>query len=270
MNKKLENLEFADDLVLLSQRVAHARQKFESLQTEAAKVGLKVNASKTKEMRINSHSNTGDIMCEDQALERVESFTYLCSIVTSTGGSEEDVEARCRKAQSMFYMLRLVWRSRYISLWTKLRIFNSNVKSVLLYGSETWRLTSSIIKKLQSFINRRLRYILGIIWPERIANKDLWQQTEQERVEVVIRRRKWKWIGHTLRKPANNTTRQALEWNPQGKRKTGQPKKSWKRTVNEEHQEIGMSWNQIKRVSKNRVRWRKLVEALCSGRSEED
>ena len=96
-------------------------------------------------------------MCEDQALERVESFTYLGSIVFITRGSEEDVEARCRKAQCMFYMLSPVWRSQYISLWTKLRIFNSNVKSVLLYGSETWRLTSSFIKKLQSFINRRLR-----------------------------------------------------------------------------------------------------------------
>ena len=151
-----------------------------------------------------------------------------------------------------------------------MRIFNSNVKSVLLYGSETWRLTSAIVKKLQSFVNRRLRYILGIFWPEKIANKDLWERTEQEMIEVTIRRRKWKWIGHTLRKPIDNTTRQALEWNPQGKRNKGRPKKTWRRTVSEEHNAIGMTWDQIKRVAKNRVRWRKLVEALCSGRSEED
>ena len=36
--------------------------------------------------------------------------------------------------------------------------------------------------------------------------------------------KKWGWIGHTLRKPASNVTRQALEWNPQGKRKVGRPK----------------------------------------------
>ena len=42
MCKKLEDLEFADDLVLLSERIAHGWQKLESLQDEASKVGLKV------------------------------------------------------------------------------------------------------------------------------------------------------------------------------------------------------------------------------------
>ena len=41
----------------------------------------------------------------------------------------------------------------------------------------------------------------------------------QEPVAKQILRRKWGWIGHTLRKAASSTTRQALTWNPQGKRK---------------------------------------------------
>ena len=52
--QKLEDLDLADDLVLLSQKV-------EALQEQAARVGLKVNASKTKEMRIWSSANTGNI-----------------------------------------------------------------------------------------------------------------------------------------------------------------------------------------------------------------
>ena len=43
-----------------------------------------------------------------------------------------------------------------------MRIFNSNVKSVLLYGSETWRETKSLSKKLQTFVNKCLRQILLI------------------------------------------------------------------------------------------------------------
>ena len=159
MLEKLEDLEFAEGLILLSQTITDARQKFEAFQEQADGVGLNVNASKTKEMRIRP--NAGDAMCRGKALEQVTVFTYLGSIVTITEDREEDVEARCREAQVVFYMLRPVWRSLYISLWTKLRIFNSNVKSVLLYGSETWQLTETIINKLQAFINRRLRYILG-------------------------------------------------------------------------------------------------------------
>ena len=46
----------------------------------------------------------------------------------------------------------------------------------------------------------------------------LWERAGQEPVAKQILRRKWGWIGHTLRKPASSTTRQALTWNPQGKR----------------------------------------------------
>jgi hypothetical protein len=44
---------------------------------------------------------------------------------------------------------------------------------------------------------------------------------------------KWSWIGHTLRKPSGITEKDALDWNPQSKRKRGRPKKTWKRTVEE-------------------------------------
>ena len=46
----------------------------------------------------------------------------------------------------------------------------------------------------------------------------------------------------------------------------GQPKKSWRRTVAEEHQRIGMMWKTLKSTAKNNVRWTKLVGALWSGR----
>ena len=68
--QKLEDLDFADDLVLL-------RQKLEAFQEQAARVGLKDNAAKTKEMRIRSSANTGNITCGDEVLEQVTAFTYL-------------------------------------------------------------------------------------------------------------------------------------------------------------------------------------------------
>ena len=53
-------------------------------------------------------------------------------------------------------------------LKTKLRIFNSNVKSI--QSSETWTNTKSSSNQLQTFINRCLRRILKISWAERITN----------------------------------------------------------------------------------------------------
>jgi hypothetical protein len=49
-------------------------------------------------------------------------------------------------------------------------------------------------------VNRCLRYILRICWPKIISNIDLWKVTRQEDINVEIRKRKFRWIGHTLRK----------------------------------------------------------------------
>ena len=71
-------------------------------------------------------------------------------------------------------------------------------------------------------------------------------------------------IGHTLRKEWGNTTRMAMDWNPQGRRKGGRPKQSWRRTVIKELENIGRT------LAKNRVRWKAMVEALCLSRGKED
>lgn len=59
--------------------------------------------------------------------------------------------------------------------------------------------------KIQVFVNRC--QILGVRWYDRLRNEELWRSTSQEPIEQQIKRRKWRWLGHTLRKPADNVTR---------------------------------------------------------------
>ena len=263
LTQRLEDLDYADDLCLLTHRLTDMRVKVEKLQEFGGQVGLTINIKKTKEMRIGVGGQEA-LELNGEAVERVSEFTYLGSVISETGGTDEDIAARIRKAQSTFSMLMPVWKEKSIRLRTKLRIFNTNVKTALLYGSETWRSTKQLTKKLQTFINKCLRKILNIRWPEVISNEDLWERTEQSRIEESIKRKKWKWIGHTLRKPGNNITRSALEWNPQGSRKRGRPKQSWRRSVHDELAKKNTTWIEAKRTANNRVRWRSMVDALCS------
>ena len=170
---------------------------------------------------------------------------------------------RIGKARAAFLMLRKVWCSREISFRTKLRIFRSNVKSVLLYGAETWRTTIRIKGRIQSFINNCFRRIFGLCWQDKVTNEEQWHWAREVPVSIQIRRRKWGWLGHTLRKPTNNITRQALSWNPQGRRKRGRPRNSWRRDLEKEVIENGWNWTELGRRAQNRVRWRKLVKAMC-------
>ena len=263
LTQRLEDLDYADDLCLLTHRLVDMKEKGERLQETGGQVGLKINIQKTKEMQIGVRQQES-LELHREGVERVSEFTYLGNIISETGGTDEDITARIRKAQSTFSMLMPVWKEKCIRLQMKLRIFNTNVKSALLYGSETWRSTKLLTKKLQTFISKCLRKILNIHWPEVITNEEPWERTQQIRIAESIMRRKWKWIGHTLRKPENNITRCALEWNPQGSRRRGRAKQSWRRSVIAELAKNKFTWIKAKRTASNRVRWRSMVDARCS------
>ncbi|XP_072906368.1 uncharacterized protein [Hemitrygon akajei] len=238
---KLEDLAFADDPALLSHRLQDMQKKVDSLGETSQRVGLKISQEKTKVLRINNKQEE-PLRIEGQILEDVDKFTYLGSKISKSGGTDEDIRARIGKAQHAFTTLRPVWRSTAISVKTKLRIFSSNVKAILLYGSETWRITNTSCNKIQTFLNKCLWQILFLKWYDRVSNLDLWKRANQEPIVFQIRRRKWRWVGHTLRKSQSNVTRQSLEWNPQGKRRRGRPKQTWRHRLLDELIAAGQTW----------------------------
>jgi len=80
----------------------------------------------------------------------------------------------------------------------------------------------------------------------------------------LLERRRWTWIGHTLRKPRDNTARRAFQWNPQGQRNRDRPKNTWRRGVEQEIKEAGVTWGSLEAAAQDRLKWRQLVGGLCS------
>ncbi|KAI8490802.1 hypothetical protein Bbelb_315950 [Branchiostoma belcheri] len=79
--------------------------------------------------------------------------------------------------------------------------------------------------------------------------------------ETTIRRRKWHWISHTLRKPPTSITRTALDcWNPQGKHHRGRPCLAWRRGVRKDLERANrkdleranVTWQETKKIAKNK------------------
>ncbi|VDP24838.1 unnamed protein product [Schistosoma mattheei] len=215
---QLDDLDFADDLALLLHTQQRMQGKTTSVAAASAAVGLNIHKGKSRILRYNT-ACTNPITIDGEDLVDVKTFTYLGSIIDEHDGSDSDVKARISKARTVYLQLKDIWNSKQLSTNTKTRIFNTNVKTVLLYMAETWRTTKSITQKIQVFINKCLRKILRIRWPDTISDNRLWERTNQIQVEEEIRKKHWKWIGHTLEKAPNCVTRQALTWTPQGQRR---------------------------------------------------
>ena len=88
----------ADDLWLISQKHQQIQAKTDKLTHTAAKTELKVNVEKTKIMKLQTKQQM-HITLEEHELEEEEYFTYLDSLVTESGGADEDVKTRTGKAR---------------------------------------------------------------------------------------------------------------------------------------------------------------------------
>jgi hypothetical protein len=75
-------------------------------------------------------------------------------------------------------------------------------------------------------------------------------------------------IGHELRKEAGAIEKTALDWNPQGYRRSGRPKRTWRMTIGDEIRNTGRTWNEVKRTAGDPSAWKLFMEAMCSTRSE--
>jgi len=99
-------------------------------------------------------------------------------------------------------------------------------------------------------------------------NEELRRITHQKSIENQIKRKKWNWIGHTLRKETGAIEKTALDWNPQGYRRRGRLKRMWRRTIEDEIRSTRRSWNEVKGIAGDCNAWKFFMDALCSTSSK--
>ena len=218
MKEMLEDLDFADDIALLSHRYRDIQDKTNDMARTGKQIGLNIKASETEIIKINTNS-TGPVLLDTATKEEVSDFVYLGSKITSDENSEVEVIARIGKAREAFAFLNNIWRSVKISMSTKLRIFKSSVLVVHLYGAESWETTNSIINKLDVFQTRCLRRILRIFWPRTNANANLYKRTNTVPLSQEIKCRRWRWIRHVCRMHPDFIKRVTMRLTPSSKRK---------------------------------------------------
>lgn len=160
-------------------------------------------------MCINT-TNPTPITINGVPLEFVEDFTYLGSLISKDNGAKKDIHARLSKACGAFARLQPICRSRQYHLRMKVQLYNSCVKSVLMYGSECWRVAKGDMNKISAFNNGCLRKICRIFWPNKIKNKELYTKTGCRYVVLQIKHWRLRWLGHVLRMDNERIPKAAL------------------------------------------------------------
>ncbi|VDO73851.1 unnamed protein product [Schistosoma margrebowiei] len=109
-----------------------------ALSNNARMFGMLFSPSKCKLLLQDWSASTPELRIGSEVVERVDNFTYLGSLISPNGLVCDEISARIRKARLAFANLRHLWRRRDIRLSIKGRVYCAAVRSVLIYGSETW------------------------------------------------------------------------------------------------------------------------------------
>ena len=137
--------------------------------------------------------------------------TSLLTLGNQVSG-ELECKIRIQSANAAFNAMQRVWLKRHkTSMKIKMRLYNSCVRSRLLYNAGVSAYTRIQLDKIDAAHRRHLRRLLGIYYPERISNLELYQQTESRPISVGITELRWTMLGHTLRLPEETPGNKAIQ-----------------------------------------------------------
>ena len=248
--KFVTDLDFADDIALISEEIQQAQSLLERVEGACREVGLKMNAKKTKVLQFNQKGQVNITSKDGAMLDVVDDFKYLGSMMIST---VNDIKVRKAMAWRACNKIEKIWKTK-LKRDLKIRLLTSTVEAILLYGSETWSLSKKQEKELDGCYTRLLRKALNVSWKDHVTNRDLYG--EMPKITEKIRVRRLKLAGHCGRHPEEVASNLVL-WEPdRSTRDRGRPRNTYLDTLKKD---TGLGLEELRTCMQDREQWQTII-----------
>ena len=251
---------YADDTLLISKNTRTMNILLHAVETESAYYGLKLNQSKCAVVNMNGNNMVR--FKDGTPVPKENQVTYLGGIITREARGHVEVEQRIAATMATWKRMHLFFNDARCPIRWKLIVYNSMIRSKLLYGLETVELSPALLTKLETFQIKGLRKILHMKPPfinRRNTNAEVYRRTREAcesrynptsslvwNIRQCITEKRIKLTGHILRTDASDPMRQvsfrrnsATPYTP-AFRRPGRPRKNWLQTS------LAMCWNKLK------------------------
>ena len=133
--RNINNLRYADDTTLMAESEEELKSLLMKVKVESEKVGLKLNIQKTK---IMASAPITSWKIDGETVETLSDFTFLGSKTTADGDCSHEIKRRFLLGRKVMTNLDSIFKSRDITLPTKVRLVKAMVFPVVIYGCESW------------------------------------------------------------------------------------------------------------------------------------
>ena len=143
--RNINNLRYADGTTLMAESEEELKSFLMKVKEESEKVGLKFNIQKTKIMA------SGPISSWQIDGETVADFIFLGSKITADGDCSHEIKRRLFLGSKVMTNLDSIFKSRDITLLTKVHLVKAMVFPVVMYGCESWDIKKAEHRRIDAF-----------------------------------------------------------------------------------------------------------------------
>ena len=167
--RNINNLRYADDTTLMAESEEELKSLLIKVKEESEKVGLKVNIQK---MKIMAPGPITSWEIDGETVETVSDFIFWGSKITADGDCSHEIKRRLLLGRKVMTNLDSIFKSRDITLPTKVRLVKAMVFPVVMYGCESWTVKKAECR-IDAFELWCWRRLLRVPWTARRSNQSI-------------------------------------------------------------------------------------------------
>ena len=227
MGRSEETFAFADDVAVIAKTKEELQEAVNIWNDVLTNKEMKISKTKTEVMMIGRNRQECNIFIEETQLKQVEDFKYLGVMVNDKCLQEREIRNRIEKYNSNFILMYPLLKDKHVPTKSKITIYTTILRPILIYGCEAWVLTEKTKSKIQAAEMKSLRLIKGVTKFDRLRNDDIRKELKVDSVLDIIERSRLRWYGHVKRMDEERYPKKYLDWRPPGRRPVGRPRKRW-------------------------------------------
>ena len=163
---------------------------------ESEKVGLKLNIRKTKIMASGPITSW---QIDGETMEIVSDFIFLSPKITADGDCSHEIKRRLLLGRKVMTNLDRIFKSRDITLLTKVHLVKAMVFAVAMYGCESWTVKKVERQRIDAFELWCWRRVLRVPWTARRSNQSILKDISPGiSLEGMMLKLKLQYFGHLM------------------------------------------------------------------------
>ena len=162
---------YADDTTLVAESEEELKSLLTKVKEESEKVELKLNIQKSKIMA-SGPITSWEI--DGETVETVSDFIFLGSKITADSDCRHEIKRRLLLGRKVMTNLDSIFKSRDITLPTKVHLVKAMVFPVVMYGCESWTVKKAECQRIDAFEKLwHWRRLLRVSWTARRSNQSI-------------------------------------------------------------------------------------------------